>query len=252
MRADKEIRVTGMILKSDPVGEYDKRITILTGQRGKVSAFVRGVRKQNAAFSGMTEPFLYGEFTLISGRSAYTVIHINISEYFRELSGKFPAVYYGFYFLELSDYFAREANDEKNLLLLLYRSLRALTSEKFSPELVKCVFELKCLDINGFAPALDSCVSCKRPEAAAFSAQSFGVLCPDCALRAEDAVFIGAAALYAMRFIERTPIEKLYTFKLSDEALGELTAVCDSYMKVHTDRRFSSLDILKDIETSAV
>ena len=36
------IEVYGIIIKSAPIGEYDKRITLLTNNRGKISAFARG------------------------------------------------------------------------------------------------------------------------------------------------------------------------------------------------------------------
>lgn len=242
----QKITVTGMILSAAPIGEYDRRVVILTKEKGKISAFAKGARRQNSTLMGMTNPFTFGEFVLYEGRTSYNVVQANISNYFMELGTDFEGAYYGFYFMELADYYTREYNDERQMLKLLYQSLRALASKKIAYELVRCVFELKTLVINGEYPEVFQCVSCGAKErGVVFSSKNRGLTCEACRSMADDEISLGNSTLYALQYIVSSPIEKLYTFTVSDEVLAQLCKIMGQYMGMYVDKRFKSLQILE-------
>ena len=98
------INVTGMILKQSAVGEYDRRVCLLTKEKGKISAFAKGARKPGNRLAAATNPFSFGVFRLYEGRNSYTISEANIQNYFEELMTDYEGAYYGMYFAEVTDY----------------------------------------------------------------------------------------------------------------------------------------------------
>lgn len=210
--------MTGMVIKAEPIGEYDRRVVILTKERGKISAFAKGSRRPGNRLMAPTNPFSFGQFRVYAGRSSYNMSEAEISNYFEELRQDFVGAYYGMYFLEICDYYTRENNDETGMLKLLYQSLRALTSPSFDDRLVRCIFELKSIMINGEFP------------------------------QGMSERLLGETAAYTVDYIMKTPVEKLFSFTVKEEILSELRLFCGKVCKRLLDRDFKSLEILENIE----
>lgn len=211
------IFVTGIILKQTPVGEYDRHITILTKERGKITAFAKGARKPSNKLAAATNPLSFGKFRVFEGKNSYTVSDAEIQNYFEELRTDYIGACYGMYFAEVAGYYAQENNDERELLKLLYQSLRALCAEALPNPLVRCIFELRTILINGEYPGHPA--DSKLEE----------------------------STLYALDYIVGSPIEKLYTFTVSDIVLLQLEQIAETYMNRFVGHHFKSLEVLKTL-----
>ena len=208
------VSVTAIVLEVSPVGEYDKRVVLLTKERGKITAFARGARRPNSKLLAPTNLFAFGEFKLYPGRNAYTMTEVKIQNYFEELRVDFEGAYYGMFFLEVCDYYSRENNDEKELLKLLYQSLKALSVKSLNRKLVQSIFEMKALVINGEFPGMPT-----------------------------DGIWQESTE-YAVSYIMDSTIEKLYTFTVSETVLEELMRISKMYRLRYIDREFKSLEML--------
>lgn len=243
------ITVQGVVLSAMPVGEYDRRIVLLTRERGKIAAFAKGARRPKSPFLAAASPFVFGSFTLYEGRTSYNLQQVSVTYQFTELALEQPGIYYGYYFLELADYFGQENTDEKESMNLLYVTIRALLNKKLENRLVRCIYELRMLQLQGLGPSLYSCVCCGKDteegEELFFSVQAHGILDKKCLSQVRDAGRISPGALYAMRYIAGAPMEKLYSFTVNADILHELERYIRAYTADNTDKRFKSLEILE-------
>lgn len=240
-----QIVLTGMVLSTTPIGEYDRRVVILTKEHGKIAAFAKGSRRPNSPLVGAVNPFTFGEFTMYEGRTSYTIQSASISNYFSELRQDMIGAYYGFYFLEFVNYYTKESNDEREMLKLLYQTLRALSNPHIPNRLIRYIFELRAYVISGEGPQVFQCVSCGNKERqAVFSVKKGGLVCCECDKNVIDGIRLEKSVLYSMQYIESSKIEKLYTFNVKDEVLEQLAKIMDRYREVYVDNRFKSLEIL--------
>lgn len=208
------VMVTGMVLSSSPVNDYDRRIVLLTKERGKITVFCKGARRMGSRFIAATNPFCFGNFKLYEGKSAYNLKEAEITNYFEELRSDFEGAYLGMYFLEFADYYSRENNDEIMLLKLLYQSIRAIIKESLDNRLVRVVYEIKIMCVNG---------------------EFMGI---------PKDIEISDSAKYAIDYISSSKIEKLYTFSVSDSVLEELSLVSNKNMLRQIDKKFKSLELI--------
>ncbi len=208
------IELTGMVLKSTPVGETDRRAVILTKERGKITAFAHGAKRPGNPLMAVCRPFVFGRFRLYEGRESYNLQSADISNYFTEITENMETACYASYFLELADYFGREGIEASETLLLLYQSMRALLKPALPNALVQRIFELRILVINGEYT--------EQPPGQA-----------------------GDSARYAWEYIIAAPLERLYTFILREDAQKELSENIEILKKKFLDHPFHSLEILK-------
>ena len=222
-----EIITSGIVLSTMPIGEYDRRVEILSSELGRITAFARGARKPGSPLVSVTRVFAFGKFTVYQGKSSYSLNSAVISNYFEELSKDFDLTCYGFYFLELAQYFSRENLEALELLKLLYYSLTALKSGRINHKLVKSIYELKILAINGLCPTLNRLTT--GTGVYAFASD------------------LSKGCQKAFQFVTESSIEKLFSFLLTENVQAEFEMVVSHLIEQSVDKKMKSLPLLNDL-----
>lgn len=211
------VSLNGVVLYAQPVGEYDKRLVILTGERGKITVFAHGVRRMKSPLIAAANPFVFASFSMYEGRDAYTLVRADVIEYFAELASMLPETFYGYYFLELASYYGREGMEARDAVNLIYVSLMALLRQKMDTRLIRRVFELRMLAVSG--------------EFAVPGAEEI----PD------------AAAYEAVRYSVSAPLTKLYSFCLAENSGEVFSAYVRKVMRRTVDKTFKSLAVIEEM-----
>lgn len=209
------ITATGIVLSTMPIGEYDKRLLIETRECGKISVFARGARRPNSPLMGAAVLFAFGEFELAEGRSAYTLRSARVTEHFDWITQDIEAMCYGSYFAEITDYYGKENIDGSEAIKLLFFALRALHNDKLSRPLIRRVFELKAIQLEG------EYFEAPRTE-------------------------VQEPALKAWRYVLDTHQEKLFRFVLDPEAEKAFGRAVEQMKQTFIDRSFRSLTVLEE------
>lgn len=209
------IDLTALVLQSAPVGEYDRRVVLLTREKGRIACFARGARRPGNPLMGTTLPFCFGRYRLRYGGRSNVLVEAKPDFFFEKLRADVEQACYASYFAEVLQYITRENNDEAALLLLAFQSFRAIESGRIPLRLIRAVFEIRTLVAEGVFP---------------FPGSGDG---------------LSASALKALRHIEQEPLRTLYTFAVSEKVLLELERTARTGMDRSLRHRFASLEILQ-------
>lgn len=218
---DNLLKVNAIVIKNMPVGEYDRLVTLLTKENGKISAFARGARRPSSALIAATLPFATGVFSLYPGRSSYTVKSADIKEHFSELLEDLDGITYGSYVMEVADYYTVDNLPDDAMMRLSFLTLKAITKRVVDLKLIRYIFELRAMVCEGEFPGL-------LPEVI-------------------NKASLDEDSMRAIEYIKNAPVEKLYRFNLAEDSLRALGRAADIYRKKIWDFTPRSLGVIESM-----
>lgn len=154
-------KATGINLKSMPLGEADRLVTVLTREHGLIRAVAPGARKHNSSLSGRSGLFVVNELLIAQGKSLDKITQAETIETYPRLSRDLGKLAASQYMAEIVIHQALSEQPQEELFCLLNEHLSRLDELPNNSEflvlanLSHAVFHL--LALGGIAPQVQNC-----------------------------------------------------------------------------------------------
>lgn len=177
-----EIKVNALVLRAADYGENDKILTLLTAERGKLTAGIKGVRKSGAKLKFAAQPFCLAEYVLSGRGGRYTVIQAGGGESFYDLRCDIGKFYAAVALCEAASALSFEEDSSPEMFVACVEGLRDMCADDECFALIK--FLVRALRLSGYGFSAGACDVCGRDLAGEsrlrFDMQSGSFTCRDC------------------------------------------------------------------------
>lgn len=246
------ITTDGIVLRERAMHDHDSILTLLTCERGIISAYARGVRKPRSTLRASAELISCSCFVLFCNKGNYSLDKADLTQLFMGVRGDVEKLSLASYFCQLTAEIAPHEEQGGEYLSLLKNTLYLLDQDKRSCAFLKPVYELRLLTMAGYMPNLVACAGCAcyESEQMFFLPQTSVIVCKDCVQKYpadQLRMPLTRGVLTAMRHILYADHQKLFAFTLSEPSLKRLGDITENYVMMQTEKRYDTLDFYHQI-----
>lgn len=238
---DRNIKVTGIVIKANEYKDNDKMLSIFTRELGKIDVCAKGCKKPNSSLFAVSGLFTYANFQIYNKNERLTLMQGEIIHSFYDLSSdieKFGVAQF------MADISAKIAIDEQKALFSLFIYLLTyLENDQITSKQALLVFSLKACDIFGVRPSLFACGNCGK-AADKFHIEQGGIFCKDCL---EGGFRLSREQIVFMCKILSTKNSELVNLNMGNDSY--LTKLMVNYLLYHLELSKTYANFLNKIGT---
>lgn len=235
----KQIKVSGVVIAENNMGDYDKMVTLLTPNLGKISCSARGARRTKSLLLAGTQFLCFGEYQLFKGSDTYKINSCETIEMFYNIRTDLDKLEYASYITKIINDVTTENQNSYNTLKLFLNTLYAISETDKNLEQITSVFKMRLLKILGFAPNTKQCVNCKTEEGIThFSIIDNGFKCEVCSKQDTGAIGMSDATKNAIKYTMIAEPKKIFSFTVSENSIKEMKLIADIYLNDKLDKEY--------------
>lgn len=232
-------KINGIVLSESNMGDYDKMLTMLTPNFGKISCSAKGARKPKSSLLAGTQMFCFGEYLMYKGTNTYHINSCETIEMFYKIRTDLDKLKYAIHINKIILDVTEENENCYNILQLLLNTLYMISETNKNLDLILGIFKLRLACILGFTPRILQCTNCKEKEKLSyFSIKDNGFKCGNCAKQDKSAISMVESTKNAIKYVVTSPPKKLFSFELKDEALQEFKLITKIYFDEKMEKEY--------------
>ena len=233
------VKMKGIIIAENNMGDFDKMLTMLTPDVGKISCVAKGARRPKSSLLAGTQFLCFGEYVMYRGQEHYTINSCDTIEVFYNLRTDFDKLQYAANITKIIQDVTNENENSYKILQLYLNTLYMLSETDKDPDFITSVFKIKLLCLLGFKPKIEQCVVCGSKENLHyFSIKDNGLKCDACHGTDKSCIHINDSTATGLKYIVMAPAKKLFSFELKNDSLRELNLISKVYLNEKLEKEY--------------
>ena len=239
-----------VVVRTSNLGEADRIITLVTPFHGLIRGVAQAARKPGSKLGGHLDLLRLVSVSVRETRTLHGFSQVSTIDGFRGLRNDLDRFSRGSYISEMAEKFSVENGSNQPLFRLLVDVLGAL-EKTGNPEMVIHFFEMRLLQLSGFAPELSRCVETGvelEPANHLYSADRGGLVNSDSRPVGESALLPASLnTIKLLRFLSRTDINNADHIKAGEDENRQLSRILRAQIHHVLDRGLRSEAFMDEV-----
>ena len=262
--------IDGLVLREMNSGENDKRLLVLTADKGKIWINAKGGRSIKSSKSAICRAFTYAEFEIYEKNNIVYLSGGSPTKAFFAYRTDIDGYALACYITAICEEITGEEAEAEQILRATLNTLYAIENQLYPIEQIKSAYELFAASISGLSPDLSGCERCRKDFSGSdklwLDVMNGNILCNECKSKvptfiAENEIPVNeyetrslllpldAPSLMAMRYCVNAPTKRLFSFSIKDSESATLFyRATESYLLNHLERGFETLNFYYKIK----
>ena len=235
----KTVKTKGIIIAEKIMSDFDKMLTILTPNMGKIECVAKGSRRPKSLLMAGTQFLCFGDYMLYKGGENYSMNSCETIELFYNIRTDLDKLKYAVYITKIINDVTTENQNNYKILQLYLNTLYVISNTDKDLEFVTSIFRLRLLSIIGYRPEIEECKTCKEKEnLTKFSIRDNGFKCTACGKQDKGAIDMSETTKDAIRYIILSDAKKIYSFQVPKESIAELKIISKLYLTEKLEKEY--------------